>query len=169
VITKTIFFEEGNYPDTEYLVRAVFMASQDNYPVSEGTHNYVIDNYMTPNGFTSDKLYCHTYNATTQQVRDSFNDGRIFGIYSGHGGTYSWADGPPFSQSDVEALERRAVSLRLQLRLHHRHVHRHGVLHGDLDPATGQGRRDDLRLIGQQLLDRGRHPGEEALRRHLPE
>ena len=104
VITKTIFFEEGNYPDTEYLVRAVFMASQDNYPVSEGTHNYVIDNYMTPNGFTSDKLYCHTYNATTQQVRDSFNDGRIFGIYSGHGGTYSWADGPPFSQSDVEGL-----------------------------------------------------------------
>jgi hypothetical protein len=72
VITKTIFFEEGNYPDSEYLLRAVFMASQDNYSVSEGTHNYVIDNYMTPNGFTSDKLYCATYNATTQQVRDAF-------------------------------------------------------------------------------------------------
>ncbi|MHC4615761.1 MAG: C25 family cysteine peptidase [Planctomycetota bacterium] len=104
VITKTIFFEEGNYPDPEYLVRAVFMASEDNYQVSEGTHNYCIENYLDPAGFTSDKLYCHTYNATTQQVRDSFNDGRIYGIYSGHGGTYSWADGPPFSQSDVEGL-----------------------------------------------------------------
>jgi hypothetical protein len=104
VISKTLFFEEGNYPDPEYLVRAVFMASEDNYTVSEGTHNYCIDNYLDPAGFTSDKLYCHTYNATTQQVRDSFNDGRIYGIYSGHGGTYSWADGPPFSQGDVEGL-----------------------------------------------------------------
>ncbi|MHC4219278.1 MAG: C25 family cysteine peptidase, partial [Planctomycetota bacterium] len=62
------------------------------------------ENYLDPAGFTSDKLYCHTYNATTQQVRDSFNDGRIYGIYSGHGGTYSWADGPPFSQGDVQGL-----------------------------------------------------------------
>jgi hypothetical protein len=104
VIGKTLFFEEQNYPDPDYVLRAVFMASEDNYWVSEGTHNWVIDNYMDPNGFTSDKLYCHTYNATTQQVRDSFNDGRLYGIYSGHGSTYSWADGPPFYQSDVQGL-----------------------------------------------------------------
>jgi hypothetical protein len=104
VIAKTLFFEEGNYPDPEYLVRAVFMASEDNYTVSEGTHNYCIHNYLDPAGFTSDKLYCHTYNATTQQVRDAFNDGRIYGIFSGHGSTTGWADGPPFSQGDVQGL-----------------------------------------------------------------
>jgi hypothetical protein len=104
VIDKTLFIEAGTYPDQEYVLRAVFMASNDNYTVSEGTHNYVISNYMDPNGFTSDKLYCHTYNATTQQVRNAFNNGRIYGIYSGHGSSTSWADGPPFSQSDVENL-----------------------------------------------------------------
>ncbi len=80
------------------------MASEDNYTVSEGTHNWVISNYMDPNEIVSDKLYCHTYSATTQQVRNAFNDGRFYGIYSGHGGTYSWADGPSFSQTDVRNL-----------------------------------------------------------------
>ncbi|MCK4342643.1 MAG: hypothetical protein KAY37_13075 [Phycisphaerae bacterium] len=104
IIDKTLLYENGPLPDPEYLNRAVFMASNDNYTVSEGTHNYVIDNYMTPNGIVSDKLYCHTYSATTQQVRDAFNDGRFWGVFSGHGGTTSWADGPPFNQSDVNNL-----------------------------------------------------------------
>jgi subtilisin-like proprotein convertase family protein len=37
-------------------------------------------------------------------VRDAFNDGRVLGIYSGHGATTYWADGPVFYQSDVEGL-----------------------------------------------------------------
>ncbi|HUU83755.1 MAG TPA: C25 family cysteine peptidase [Phycisphaerae bacterium] len=104
IVDKTLYYENGGLSDPDYLNRAVFMASQDNYTVSEGTHNWVINNYMTPNDIVCNKLYCHTYNATTQQVRDAFNDGRFFGIYSGHGGTYSWADGPVFSQSDVNNL-----------------------------------------------------------------
>jgi hypothetical protein len=104
MIEKTIDFELGLFADPDYVLRAVFMASEDNYQVSEGTHNYVINNYMIPNGIESDKLYCHTYNATMQQVRNAFNDGRIYGIYSGHGGTTSWGDGPPFSASDVGNL-----------------------------------------------------------------
>jgi hypothetical protein len=155
VIAKTILVEEQSFPDPEYTTRAVFMASQDNWPVSEGTHNYCIETYLDPAGFTTDKLYCHTYNATTQQVRDSFNGGRIYGIYSGHGSTYSWADGPPFSQSDVEGLWNDGL-------------YRHRVLHRDLDPPGEQGRRHHLRLVGQQLLDRGRHSPEATLRRVLP-
>lgn len=104
VIDKTLFFEDGNFPLPEYTTEAVFMASTDNYNITEGTHNYVIDNYLTPAGLSSEKLYTVTYNATTQQVSDAFNAGRIYGIYSGHGGTTSWADGPAFSQSDVNAL-----------------------------------------------------------------
>ncbi|MCK4342642.1 MAG: hypothetical protein KAY37_13070 [Phycisphaerae bacterium] len=104
MVDKTLVYEISPLPDIDYLNRAVFMASNDNYTVSEGTHNWVISNYMTPHGVTSDKLYCHTYNATTQQVRDAFNAGRFWGVYSGHGGPVSWADGPPFSQSDVNNL-----------------------------------------------------------------
>jgi hypothetical protein len=64
----------------------------------------VIDNYLGPLGYACDKLYQVTYGATTQDVRDSFNDGRIYGVYSGHGSSTSWADGPPFNQNDVRNL-----------------------------------------------------------------
>jgi hypothetical protein len=82
----------------------VFMASNDNWSISEGTHNFVISGYLTPHGYTSTKLYCHTYNATTQQVTNAFNAGANFGIYSGHGDVTYWADGPVFYQSNVTAL-----------------------------------------------------------------
>jgi hypothetical protein len=84
--------------------KAVFMASTDNYHISEGTHNHVINNYLNPAGWTSDKLYTVTYNATTQQVKNSFNAGRSIGTFSGHGSSTSWADGPSFSQSNVRSL-----------------------------------------------------------------
>jgi hypothetical protein len=101
---KTIYYEQGSFPSNDWIKKAAFMASVDNYAISEGTHNYVIENYLEPNGFTCDKLYQVTYGATTQDVRDSLNDGRNLAIYSGHGSTTSWADGPPFSQSDVNGL-----------------------------------------------------------------
>jgi hypothetical protein len=104
VIEKTLVVEEGPHADPGYTLRAVFMASVDNYNISEGTHNYVIDTHLDPAGFDCDKLYQVTYGADTQDVRDSFNEGQIYGIYSGHGGNNSWADGPPFSQSDVNNL-----------------------------------------------------------------
>jgi hypothetical protein len=80
------------------------MASNDNYGVSEGTHNYVIDTFLNPHNYTCDKLYCHTYGATTQQVKDALNNGRSLAIYSGHGSETYWADGPVFYQSDVNSL-----------------------------------------------------------------
>ncbi|HLB73032.1 MAG TPA: C25 family cysteine peptidase [Sedimentisphaerales bacterium] len=104
VVNKTLAFEDGLYADNEYLARAVFMASADNYIITETTHNWVIENYMTPYEIASDKLYCHTYHATTQQVADAFNNGRLYGVYSGHGGENYWADGPVFYQSDVRNL-----------------------------------------------------------------
>ncbi len=104
MVDKTIYYESGSFQSYEWLKKAVFMASNDNYMVSEGTHNYVIDTYLTPNEYICDKLYSHTYSATTAQVSAAINDGRSLAIYSGHGSTTSWADGPPFSQSNVNAL-----------------------------------------------------------------
>ncbi|MFH2002387.1 MAG: C25 family cysteine peptidase, partial [Planctomycetota bacterium] len=84
--------------------KAVFMASEDNYSISEGTHNYVINTHLNAAGWTSDKLYCHTYNATTSQVTQAFNNGRTFAAYSGHGWDGGWGDGPAFDQNNVRAL-----------------------------------------------------------------
>ncbi len=104
MVDKILSYDNGQFADASYTSRACFMASVDNYTISEGTHNYVIDTHMEPNGIVSDKLYQVTYGADTQDVRDSFNGGRLYGCYSGHGGTYSWADGPPFEQSDINNL-----------------------------------------------------------------
>lgn len=104
MVDKTVYYEQGQYPNSSWVHKAAFMASNDNYQVSEGTHNFVIDTYMIPNNYTCDKLYCHTYGATTAQVTAALDDGRSLAIYSGHGSTDSWADGPPFSESDVNAL-----------------------------------------------------------------
>jgi hypothetical protein len=103
MVDKTLFYEVGVFPDEAWIKKAAFMASTDNHDVSEGTHNYVIDTYLTPNNYTCDKLYSY-YGATTQQVRDALNNGRSLAIYSGHGGTDYWADGPVFYQSDVNGL-----------------------------------------------------------------
>jgi hypothetical protein len=105
ILNKTEEYEQigwsGNDTWEKY---AVFMASCDNYPVSEGTHNYVINNYLVPDGYDYDRLYCHTYNATTAQVTTSHNAGRSLSIYSGHGDVTYWVDGPPYYQSNVNAL-----------------------------------------------------------------
>jgi hypothetical protein len=104
IVDKTLYYEDGPLSDPDYVMRAAFMAGTDNYQITEGTHNYVIDTWLEPNDYQCDRLYMVTYGATTEDVRDSFNDGRFYGIYSGHGGTTSWIDGPPFSQSDVTTL-----------------------------------------------------------------
>jgi len=84
--------------------KSIFMAGSDNYDISEGTHNFVIDNYFDPDGYTYLKLYGTTYGATTQDVIDALNDNQVFAVYSGHGSETYWADGPPLYASDVENL-----------------------------------------------------------------
>ncbi|MCK5458880.1 MAG: hypothetical protein KAI20_03240, partial [Thermoplasmatales archaeon] len=104
MVDKTVYYEEGDFLLDEWGKKAAFLASVDNYQISEGTHNYVIENYLDPNGYICDKLYQVTYGATTQDVRDSINEGKSIVTYSGHGATTFWADGPHFDQDDVNGL-----------------------------------------------------------------
>ena len=104
LIDKTLYYENGPLADPEYKKRAVFMAGDDNHDITEGTHEYVINTWLEPNGYQCDRLYEVSYGATTQDVTNAFNDGRFYGIYSGHGGSTSWSDGPAFSVSNVDAL-----------------------------------------------------------------
>ncbi|HWQ82490.1 MAG TPA: C25 family cysteine peptidase [Ignavibacteria bacterium] len=101
IITKSIYMENGV---NSLWKKNVFMASTDNHNITEATHNFVIDSFFIPNQFTvNTKLYSY-YGATTSQVTQSIDSGKIFAIYSGHGSETSWADGPVFSQSNVNAL-----------------------------------------------------------------
>ncbi|MBD3348734.1 MAG: hypothetical protein GF400_06020, partial [Candidatus Eisenbacteria bacterium] len=89
----------------DWVEECTFMASSDNYTVSEGTHNYCIDNWVAPAGYDPiNKRYEVTYGATTQECLDDFNNGVSMVTYSGHGSTNGWADGPPVSASQVQAL-----------------------------------------------------------------
>jgi hypothetical protein len=97
-------FKDNSRSAVDWTKKAVFMASNDYYWISEGTHNYVISNYMEPEGYTSEKLYVYTYGATATQVVNAFNAGRMYGVYSGHGSQTSWSDGPPLSQGQVQSL-----------------------------------------------------------------
>ncbi|OQX52880.1 MAG: hypothetical protein B5M53_07660, partial [Candidatus Cloacimonas sp. 4484_209] len=103
-VGKVMDYEKTNWSNgTNWIKKAVFMASSDNHTVSEGTHRFVIHTYLGPDGYTCDSLWSY-YGATTQDTKDAINDGRSLAIYSGHGSETSWADGPPFNQSDIQSL-----------------------------------------------------------------
>jgi hypothetical protein len=103
-VNKTLAYEQGLWESTaDWETYAAFMAGVDHSSVTEGTHNAVIDTYSAPAGFENDRLYVQTYSATTAQVRAALNAGRGMMVYSGHGSEVSWADGPIFLQSNVNA------------------------------------------------------------------
>ncbi len=100
-LSKSIYME--SYIAT-MAKKNVFMASTDNYAITEATHNYVINTHFQPAGWDNLKLYTVTYNATTQQLIDALNANQRFAIYSGHGAETYWADGPQLSQAQVRSL-----------------------------------------------------------------
>jgi hypothetical protein len=100
IITKSIYMELNINGLTK---KNVYCASNDNYSITEGTHNFVIDSFFGPGSYTNLKLYVHN-GATTQQLINALNDNQVFAIYSGHGDVTLWADGPPLNQSQVNAL-----------------------------------------------------------------
>lgn len=101
--------------DEPWLKKIAYIATCDNYTVAEGTHNYVINTYTQPKGYTGmfpsnpqaggDKIYCVTNSGNADNIRNAANDGRWAIIYSGHGSETGWADGDvSFSQTDVRNL-----------------------------------------------------------------
>jgi len=92
---KSINYETFNLSSgNAWIKKAAFLAGNDNYQISEGTHNFVISTYMNPNSYTSDKLYEVSYGATTADVSAALNDGRSIVTFSGHGGKTLWSDAP---------------------------------------------------------------------------
>lgn len=104
-LQKVISYEKvmWSIPENWYL-KASFMAGVDNYGITEGTHNYVIEGFFEPNGFNSQRLYVTSYGATTIDVINAVNQGRGWLVYSGHGSDSSWQDGPVLTQDNVRSL-----------------------------------------------------------------
>lgn len=103
-----------------WVKKAEFLASNDSsfYHVAEGSHNFVIDSFTLPRGYTGifpqnpqpggDKIYAITYGGTGADAVASMNDDRAFLIYSGHGATTFW-DAPRVTQSDVRNMTGVAI------------------------------------------------------------
>jgi len=106
--------------DEAWVKKIEYLASNDGsfYHVAERTHNYVIDNYTLPLGYSGifpnnpqpggDKVYAITYGGDGADAVASMNDDRVMVVYSGHGGTTLW-DAPRVNQTDVRNMTGVAV------------------------------------------------------------
>jgi subtilisin-like proprotein convertase family protein len=118
VVDKLLTYERATFTQTDWAITAGFIATNDSGHIGliEGTHDYCIDTYYTPNGFlptpwsygaaSCDRHY-NTTDADTSDIAASINAGRTIVNYSGHGGYTSW-EGPTshgsFDAADVRAL-----------------------------------------------------------------
>ena len=104
VVNKTIKVESGNFTNPDYVKRGTFLAnsSSDIAAIAESTHNWVIDTYFTPNGYTGVKVY-GSQGGGTAQVSASVNTGSLWTVYMGHSADTGWWN-PAFYQADVNAL-----------------------------------------------------------------
>lgn len=106
--------------DESWVKKIEFLASNDSgyYMVAERTHNYVINNYTLPLGYTGifpnnpqpggDKIYAITYGGTGANAVASMNDNRAMLVYSGHGATTYW-DAPRVTQNDIRNMTGVAI------------------------------------------------------------
>ena len=106
--------------DEDWVKKIEYLASNDGsfYHVAERTHNYVIDNYTLPLGYTGifpnnpqpggDKIYAITYDGDGADAVASMNDDRVMLVYSGHGATTYW-DAPYVSQSNIRNMTGVAI------------------------------------------------------------
>jgi hypothetical protein len=104
MVDKTLYVSAGSFSDPTYVQRAAFLAGQDAETGDEPTHNWVIDTYLEPDGFTSHKIYMRTYGADTDDIRNAVNGGCNYVMFYGHSWANQWQDGPPFSVWDVDDL-----------------------------------------------------------------
>ncbi len=88
---RVIDYEQNVSGTTPWVQNTCWIASSDNYSISEGTHDYCISTYLDPLGYTYDKVYPHS-GGTAADAIASINGGVSMVTFSGHGSQTSWAD-----------------------------------------------------------------------------
>ena len=113
MLNKILSYEKNEWTTgNDWTQHATFMASRDNWRISEGTHDAVCSYFLEPAGFTCTKVY-YQHGGTTQQALNALNTGPTVHAYSGHGSSTSWADGPPVNQNQVRNLTNPTLPLVL--------------------------------------------------------
>ncbi len=100
---RVIDYEQNVSGSTPWVQNTCWIASVDRYNVSEGTHNYCIENYLDPLNYTYDKIYPVTYDSDASDAIVSINGGISMLTFSGHGSNTSWGD-MPFNSSHFAQL-----------------------------------------------------------------
>ena len=102
MVDKTLLVESGVFDDPDYITRGAFLANSDTAGLGESTHDWVIDSYFTPNGYTGIKIY-QSAGGGTSDVANAVNNGALWTVYMGHSDSSGWW-GPSFRQTNVNAL-----------------------------------------------------------------
>ncbi len=103
-----------------WLKRITFISTCDQYSLVEATHQYAIDRYTRPYGYSGyfpwigipggDRIYCHTYSGSSLNIQTALNEGRTMVVYSGHGTRTGWLDGQlAFGQTGISSLASNSI------------------------------------------------------------
>jgi hypothetical protein len=103
MVNKLLYYENPTSTDLEWMRHDLFIASYDNYQISEGSHRFVIQNYLLPNGDIIDSLWERLGGVTAAAISMSINAGKGIVCYSGHGSTANWVTGS-YGQSNIRSL-----------------------------------------------------------------
>ncbi|MCK4544788.1 hypothetical protein KAU43_04560, partial [candidate division WOR-3 bacterium] len=101
-VSKVINYEKFQFTSTDWLGRALFIASNDHASMLEGTHRYCMTTWLDPAGITSDSVWSST-GGSTADILSSINNGVVWVNYSGHGNVTYWDD-PSFTASNISSL-----------------------------------------------------------------
>jgi subtilisin-like proprotein convertase family protein len=115
VVDKLLTYQRATFATGAWIKRGGFIGTSDSGYIGliEGTHDWCIDTYYTPNdyestswshGYESCDRHYNSYDADTSEIAASIDEGRSMVNYSGHGGYTSW-QGPTshggYDQADV--------------------------------------------------------------------
>jgi hypothetical protein len=103
MLSRSMNYETNVTKFSPFVSRAVFVTSEENYTLTEGAHNCVINRHLDPRAYASQRLYRHTYGATTSQVTNAANLGCSLFAYSGHGSATGWLD-PAVGVTNVQGV-----------------------------------------------------------------
>ncbi|MBN1755344.1 T9SS type A sorting domain-containing protein [bacterium] len=101
---RIVNYERFNWTSSSWANAACFAASDDwmHWFVAEGTHRYVIQNWLGPIGMTCDSIWAHS-GGSGADITTALNAGRTILNYSGHGYEHGWA-GPDYDAGDIAGL-----------------------------------------------------------------
>ncbi len=103
LVTKNLVYQlfDGS---TDWIKNASFIASEDEYLITEGSHEYCIERWLAPDDYMCNRRYTVAHGATTDEVLADIDAGLSQLTFSGHGWVWGWLDGPPMTVADLPDL-----------------------------------------------------------------